>query len=276
SWIKVLFDDRHIRDTLNETHPPFYDGTDEYDLLIVRALCPDCYAHAPSTRPVAFIITPHALISIRPPNDSTFFKLHKRFLSSSRKIPDSIPMLLYMLIDGILDGLLSQRERVSDVLNDWQERLLDRNDAFSDWQSMMHLRGQLRRLEVVTESQMEALLEWREQTLITMDSAMLVRFNDLQEHLKRIYNHATVIQHDIDSLVQVYFSANTQRTNEILQFLAVISAIFLPLNLAAGFFGMNFIHLPMLQSWYGPWIVGTIMLTQIAGLYWWFRRRGWV
>lgn len=76
----------------------------------------------------------------------------------------------------------------------------------------------------------------------------MVHYNGLTEHLKRVYNHAVVIQHDTDAMVQIFFSTNTQTTNDILRFLAVVSAIFLPLNLLAGIFGMNFSHLPLLQS----------------------------
>lgn len=274
-WLGTRLHEQHVLDTLNETHPPYYDGTDDYDLLIVRALCPDCPPYAP-TQPVAFVVTDKALVSVRPAGDSLFNKLHQRFMASQRKAPDSTAMLLYLLLDRMLDDLLARRDVTSELLSNWQERLLDRNDAFSDWQSLMRLRGQLRRLEVVAETQLDAVDEWREQTVLALDAAHGVRFNDLQEHLRRIYNHAMLTQHDIDALVQIYFSANTQRTNETLQFLAVVSAIFLPLNLLAGLFGMNFTHMPLLQLWYGPWLLSGAMLVLVTALLWWFRRRGWV
>ena len=104
----------------------------------------------------------------------------------------------------------------------------------------------------------------------------MVRFNDLQEHMRRIYNHSTVVQHDIEALVQRYFSASAQRTNDTLQFLTIVSAIFLPMNLLAGLFGMNFDYMPLLKAPYGPWLVAGIMLTLVAGLLVWFRRRHWI
>ncbi len=275
-WLGSRLHDRHIRDTLNDTHPPYYDGTDDYDLLLVRALCPDCPPEAPTTRPIAFVITPRALVSIRPPDDPVFNELHQRFLADGRKSPESTTRLLHMLLDQVVDDLLERRNVTSELLTHWQEKLLDRNDRFNDWQALMRLRGQLRRLEVVTEMQMDAVAEWREQTQLPLDTGMSVRINDLQEHLRRVYNHALVMQNDIDALVQTYFSSNTQHTNEVLQFLALISAIFLPLNLLAGLFGMNFTHMPLLQLWYGPWLLGAAMLCLVGGLLWWFRRRRWI
>ncbi|MCG6861022.1 MAG: magnesium transporter CorA family protein [Chromatiaceae bacterium] len=275
-WLRVRLHDRHVQDTLNDTHPPYYDGMDDYDLLVVRALHPDCPPRAPETRPVAFILTGTAVVSVRPPGDPLFAKLHQRFLASKRKSPTSPAMLFYLLLDQVTNALLAHRESTSELLTQWQERLLDPDHKFDDWQPLMGLRGGLRRLEAIIEAQMDAVDEWREQTSSPLDASLAVRYNDLQEHLRRVYHHAVVVQQDIDALVQIYFSASAQRTNEILRFLTILSAVFLPLNLLAGLFGMNFTHLPLLAAWYGPWILIGVMLLLVSGLLLWFRRLRWL
>ena len=185
-------------------------------------------------------------------------------------------MLLYQLLNRIFDGLLEHRDNTSELLSSWQERLLRHDEQAVDWHALIRLHGQLRRLEVVIDSQMDALRQWREQTTLELDIRMDVRFNDLQEHLRRVYNHAVVLQHDIDALVQIYFSVSSQRTNDILQFLTIVSAIFLPLNLIAGIFGMNFSNMPLLHVWYGTWLIGGLMIAIPIALMLWFRRKGWV
>lgn len=84
-------------------------------------------------------------------------------------------------------GLLARRTVTSELLTGWQELLLLRDGAFADWKALMQLRGQLRRLEVVAESQLDAVDEWRDQTSLVLDAAMTVRFNDPQEHMRRVY-----------------------------------------------------------------------------------------
>lgn len=210
--------ERHVLDSLNDIHPPYFDYTKDYGLLVVRALCPDCPEESPTTRAVAFIVSNHVLVSIRPSGDPAFDRLGHRFLSGQGNVSSSAPMLLYLLIDQLLDTLLARRDVTSELMSRWQDRLLDPNDVFNAWQAMMRLRSHLRRLEVVSEGQIDALSEWREQTQLGIDAHLAVRFNDLQEHLRRLYNHALVVQHDIDALIQIYFSSNTQRTNGILSF----------------------------------------------------------
>jgi magnesium transporter len=275
-WLGTRLHAWHIQDTLNDTQPPFYDDTDDYDLLVVHALCPKCPPEAPTTRPIAFVVSSNAVISVRPPKDPVFGKLYQRFLSTQNKSPTSPAMLLYLLLDQITDALLARRDVTSEMLSRWQDRLLTRNDQFDDWQALMGLRGQLRRLEMATENQLDVVDKWREQTSLPIDPSLAVRFNDLGEHLRRVYNDAIVVQHDIDGLVQIFFSVNTQRTNDILKSLTIVSAVFLPLNLLAGLFGMNFAHLPMLQEWYGPWIVTGLMFMLVTALLFWFRRHRWI
>ncbi|MET0067176.1 MAG: magnesium transporter CorA family protein [Candidatus Thiodiazotropha sp.] len=269
-------DERHLNDTRNQTHPPYFDATDDYDLLIVRAICNDSRVEFPRTCPIVFMITENVVVTVRSQQHLGFAGLDEHFLESPRKLPSSNAMLLYLLLNRIIDGLLEHRDDTSEVLIDWQEQLLRQGGAKVDWHTMIRLQGQLRRLEVVIDTQMDALRAWRDQTALSMDVSLGVRFNDLQEHLRRVYHHAVMLQHDIDALLQIYFSITTQRTNDILQFLTIISAIFLPLNLLAGLFGMNFLHMPFLGAWFGPWLMGLVMLAVAFGMIAWFRRKNWV
>ena len=79
-------------------------------------------------------------------------------------------MRLYLAIDQLLDALLARRDVTSELMSRWQDRLLDPNDVCNDWKSMMRLRSRLRHLEVVSESQNDALSEWREQIQLTIDA----------------------------------------------------------------------------------------------------------
>jgi Mg2+ and Co2+ transporter CorA len=71
----------------------------------------------------------------------------------------------------------------------------------------------------------------------------------------------------------MHFSAQSNRTNEIMRTLTVLTAIFLPLNLVTGFFGMNFDTLPGIHSPRAFWITLGAMLVLGIGLSWYFWRK---
>lgn len=275
-WLGSALHERHLTDSLNDQHPPFYDGTDDYDMLIAGSLDATSGSDTPATRPVALYLFAGGLVSIRPRGDDIFQHLHQRLLSGERRAPESPAALLHLLLHQIVDRLLNQREAITELLARWQERLLTPQGSFTDWHPLMQLRGRMRRLELVVETQIDALTAWREQTSLRLDQSLAVRFNDLAEHLQRVLRHASVVQTDIDALVQIHFSATSQRTNATLQFLTVVSVIFLPLNLLAGIFGMNFEFLPLIHDRWAVWLVFGVMLALALGLLWWSQRRHWI
>jgi Mg2+ and Co2+ transporter CorA len=72
----------------------------------------------------------------------------------------------------------------------------------------------------------------------------------------------------------MHFSDLGQRTNEIMRTLTVLTAVFLPLNLITGIFGMNFDALPLIHNTTGFWIALGLMLTLGGGLgaFFWRKR----
>ena len=74
--------------------------------------------------------------------------------------------------------------------------------------------------------------------------------------------------------MQIHFSAQGHRTNDIMRTLTAVTAIFLPLNLFTGFFGMNFQHLPLIHSTEGMWAaLALLVLLAVAIVVIFWRRR---
>ena len=101
-----------------------------------------------------------------------------------------------------------------------------------------------------------------------------VRSRDVLEHIERVLSHVRRLEHSAESAVQMHFSAQGQRTNDIMRTLTVLTAVFLPLNLITGFFGMNFDGLPLIHSRTGVWIAaGMMAVVAVAlGAFFWRRR----
>lgn len=267
---------RHDEDILNTAHPPFFNKTREYDFLIFRGYDETSGPHHPRTQPTVFVIQDRLLVSVRDPTDTCFDGLRDSWLAGEISIPTSAASLLHRLLDMMVDELLSMREPVNMLLAEWQERLLDPHDPFNDWQTLMRLRNQLRWLSGIMDTQLNVIEKWREDFTGPFDQNLEIRFKDLEDHIKRVGSHAEQNQGAIDALVQIHFAASGQRTNQVMQFLAVISAIFLPLNLLVGFFGMNFTDMPLLGMPYAGVMVFVFIVLVLLVMLWAFRRRRWI
>ncbi|WP_394787054.1 CorA family divalent cation transporter, partial [Rhodoferax sp.] len=101
-----------------------------------------------------------------------------------------------------------------------------------------------------------------------------VRSRDVLEHIERVVHHVRRMEQSAETAVQMHFSAQGNRANDIMLTLTVLTAIFLPLNLIAGIFGMNFEAIPLIHQRSGFWwAMGSMALIAIGmGLLFWRKR----
>ena len=207
--------------------------------------------------------------------------------SSHQVRPPSRPEdLMLRLLNAMVDRYLALRQPLTDQLDRWQRELLDPKRDFSNWYALLDARIELRKLENLCEEQHDALQEFRDNLIDGLDEhetrsaedarrtdILLVRTNDVMEHVQRVLQHARRLQDSIESAIQLHFSATAHRTNQIVRLLTIITAVFAPLTLITGVFGMNFKVMPLLDNPEGFWITMAAMVVVTVILLIFFRRR---
>ena len=96
---------------------------------------------------------------------------------------------------------------------------------------------------------------------------------DLYVKLHSIYDS---LFENTNHLLSIYFSLSSQRTNEIIRVLTIFSVFFMPLTFIVGVYGMNFEFMPELKMKFGYPGVMLLMAAITGGIYYWFKKRGWL
>jgi Mg2+ and Co2+ transporter CorA len=308
----------HLADAENATHPSYFDSTRDYEMIVFRGLAfrPDANRVEPiriRTQPTVFFLFPRCVVSVRPADSRQVPALRARLLDAERwkqRLPARPEELMLRILNGMVDRYLDLRQPLTDQLEYWQRELLDPRRPFRDWVALLESRRQLRKLENLSEEQLDALQEWRDErldrraggdearedradagrdathgagaddaaappppALPPLTDALEVRVNDLVEHIKRVLGHARRLETSVESAVQLHFSATAHRTNQIMRTLTVLTAIFMPLTLITGIFGMNFEVMPGIHSPSGFWWTMGTMAFIALGLVTFFRAR---
>ncbi len=285
--------DVHAKDLANEAHPSDYDATSVYDLVIFRRLASDAEARqdaaaatpAPApgafaridSRAVGFAVFDRLLISVHPPGCPAARGLLERVAADARlavdaqtarpRLPQGPAELALQMINGMVDRYLELRKELTRALEVAQGALLRPSPRRGTWAALMSARQRLHLLQELCEEQQDAMQEWldelRELPLAShaaeaslaqrRHDQLVARARDVIEHIERVLHHARRLEQSAEIAVQLHFSAQGQRTNDIMRTLTAITAVFLPLNLFTGFFGMNFEHLPLIHSSTGMW-----------------------
>jgi magnesium transporter len=148
----------------------------------------------------------------------------------------------------------------------------------------MEARQSLHHLDEICEDQRAAVQDWIDalETLPAPEAApelrerelIMVRSRDVLEHIERVVHHVRRLEQNAETAVQMHFSVQSHRANDIMRVLTVLTAIFLPLNLIAGIFGMNFEFIPLVHKADGFWIaMGSMgMIAVVLVVVFWRKR----
>jgi Mg2+ and Co2+ transporter CorA len=249
------------------------------------------------TSPVGFALFDRVLLTVHPTDCQVrdFFAAKLQQMSQSgeqrseqrggaSRLPPSPADLMLRMVNHMVDSYLELRRLLTKQLGYLQQELFNPRSHFDNWQLLLESRNALHLLEDTCEDQRSAIVEWidaldewptpadpqafRERELLR------VRSRDVLEHIERVLGHVRRLESSAETAVQMHFSAQSNRTNDIMRTLTVLTAIFMPLNLITGFFGMNFDGLPLIHARTGVWIASIFMVTMGLGLgvFFWRKR----
>lgn len=279
--------DVHVQDLANAAHPSDYDSTSVYDRVIFRRLANEREVRARAaeesgsggmhtlmridSRAIGFVVFDRVIISVHAAGSDVALGLLERLVARTRlgagdpevrpRMPRTPAELALRMINLMVDGYLALRKDLTVALGTAQNRLLRPRPLAGAWAELMNTRQQLRLLQDLSDEQQDAIQQWldalREQPLSAYGTDMhaaqhgrdqlIARARDVMEHVDRVLRQAHQLEQTCETLVQMHFNAQNQRTNDIMLALTAITAVFLPLNLFTGFFGMNFEHLPLIH-----------------------------
>ena len=304
-WAGGALLDLHVADLLNNQLPSHFDTTSWYDLLVFRRLAAGAGTErmfideergtvgsaraalaAIDTSPVGFVVFDRVLLTVHPTDCGVrdFFaqRLQAQTGEARTRMPSSPPDLMLRMVNHMVDSYLELRRLLTRQLEVLQRLLFEGRGAVV-WRLLLDSRNALHLLEEICEDQRAAVVEWidaldewpevADPTARREREILRVRSRDVLEHIERVLSHVRRLESSAETAVQMHFAAQSHRTNEIMRALTVLTAIFLPLNLVTGFFGMNFEGLPLIHSPTGFWIVFSAMLCVGIGMIWYFWRK---
>ncbi len=179
----------------------------------------------------------------------------------------------YQLSDAIADAYFPLLDELAVRVDDIEDRILDNHGdvRLEELLDMKRLLVQLRKI-ISPQRDVLALLAKRGEGWISEQTA--IYFRDVYDHMLRVHETVEATRDLLGNALDAYLWSASQRTNEIMKRLTLLSAIFLPLTFITGFFGQNFDHLPFDRDWL-MWFMVFSCLAIPAGMLFYFLRSKW-
>ena len=278
---KVLGDVFHfhelaIEDALSELHHPKIESYGDYLYLILHGIDFKASEHCFTTKDVDFFLGAQFLVTVHPGVSRSIGKIGTFCTRDSRVLGEGPGMLLYRIVDTMVDNYRPEVDKLSERLDELEEEVFEKPNT-QRARRILNFKTDFSSLRQTVLPQRDVIgrLARREFPLITEQLAY--GFRDIYDHLVRLSDEAMFFQDRITSILDAHLSAVSNQLNQVMKVLTIIATLFMPLTVFTGMYGMNvpLPHLPggeRAQFW---WILG-IMFAMSGAMLGYFRRKGWI
>ena len=202
-------------------------------------------------------------------------QIRKRYLAHD-DTRYSIAYLLYLFLDIIIDNNTSMLAHIEERLETLEEHIFyEKAKENVLHQDIYYMRRTLDKLHKIATQEKDSIRKGYDHLPSKEKEALQYEYLDIKEHVRFLMSESTTLLDRSEYLLNLYNGILSTRMNKVMQKLAAISLIFLPLTFIAGVYGMNFSHMPELQWKYGyvvAWIIylsiATIVFVRLKKMKW--------
>lgn len=184
--------------------------------------------------------------------------------------------LLYRFFAGLFKGDMAYLEKLEAKINEGEGIILEGRAKDDAPRRIAAWRRELLRLKRYYE-QLDAIFDEmgdNDNGLLRED--ILGRMTVLGRRTDRYLQKVCSLQELVAQLREAYQSQLAIQQNDLMRVFTIVTVLFLPLTLITGWFGMNFVNMPELQSEWGYPVIIAASILLVAGLLWFFRHKKWL
>ena len=268
-----------LEDSVNVYQRPKIELYGNYLYIVSRMADPE---HRDATEQLSMFLGNNFVVTIQEKIGDCFDPLRERIRNAKGRIRETKSDFLgYSILDATIDFFFPLVESISSEVEAIEEQISHKADR-SLVQELYRLRHDLLsiRRSIAPLRDAISLLHKEPNQLIQDETRPYLR--DCLDHTNQLLDAVESNRDLISSLMEVYLSVASYKLNDVIRTLTVISIFFMPLNLIAGIYGMNFhtdkspYNMPELSWVYGYPFAIALMATVCIGMFYFFHKKGWM
>src|SRR5678815_4019501 len=269
-----------IEDCANFDQRPKLEEYGGYLFIVNHALeCTDPKSGELDIHEVHAFLGDHYLVTVHEKNVAPLDEVWDRVTGDDGLAHRGADFVYYLLADRMVDTNFPLLDRIADELETLESEVLEHPhpDQLSTMFKLKRLLVAMRKT-LSPQRDVFGLLAKRGGDQVSDKTS--IYFRDVFDHLVRLNESIETGRDLLGNCFDAYLSSVSNRTNEIMKSLTIMSAVFLPLAFVVGFFGMNFEDLPGLHHWMrSDALMYAIVATCVfipGGMLFWFHRSRWI
>lgn len=264
-----------MEDILNPTQRPKIENLENFLFIILRILRWHKAEKQILSEQISMILGNNYVISFRETDSNIFDPIIERIIKAKGRIRKmGSDYLVYCLMDIVIDNYFVILEKIGKKIDDIEEELV-KNPTIETLQAIHLLKKELITLrKAIWPSRNVINNLQREDTYIHSVTQIFLR--DVYDHIIQIIDTFENYRDIISGMLDIYLSSVSNKMNEIMKVLTIMSTIFIPLSFLAGFYGMNFLYMPELRIPVAYPILIVVMMMIVLVMILFFKKKKWL
>jgi magnesium transporter len=265
-----------LEDIVNTTQRPKIDEYEDYLFVVLKMLYYDEEENIVNEQ-VSLILGKNYVLTFQESEGDVFDTVRERIKHGKGRIRTlKSDYLFYALIDSVVDHYFSIIETLGNKIEDIETDLFAGETRENITVEVQQLKREILRVRRAIFPLREVInrIEKTENPLIFKRT--ITYYRDIYDHLIQVSENIDIYREMIWSLMDMYMTTISNRMNEVMKLLTIMSSIFIPLTFLAGIYGMNFENMPELEYRYGYFVLLGFMFLLFLGLLFYFKRRKWI
>ncbi|OGT34978.1 MAG: magnesium and cobalt transport protein CorA [Gammaproteobacteria bacterium RIFCSPHIGHO2_12_FULL_37_14] len=266
-----------VEDILNVDQRPKVEEFEGYLFITLKVLLWRQQNATFVVKQLSLVLGKNFILSFQELDTTLFDSLCERLQSSpnQRLRKQGADYLVYRLIDTVVDAYFLVLEALGETIEQVEKQIITAPNP-QNTRTIYRLKQQLLLLRKAIWPMREAInhLMHSEDKLFTKYTRVYLR--DVYDHTMQAIDALEISRDMLSSMLDMYLSSLTNRMNEIIKTLTIISTIFIPITSIASIYGMNFTYMPGLHWSYGFTTIMSIMGLVVIAMMFYFWKRKWV
>jgi magnesium transporter len=184
-------------------------------------------------------------------------------------------LLVHKILDYLVDNYLPVLDHYDRRIDMLEESIVD-NPPHDYLSTVMQLKRHIFSLRRTVSPQRDTIYYLTRNPMVFIKPKHLAYFRDVYDHLFRIYETAEGYHEHLTSLLQVYFSYQSHKLNNIMKRMTVLATLTMPTVMIASIYGMNFKFMPELVWEHGYFLSLGLMMSISIGMLLWMKFKKWI
>ena len=263
-----------LEDILDTTERPKMQNYDDYLFFTIKSILP-LEGSELETEHISFILGKNYVLSFQERKGDHFEHIRNRIRQNLGLVREQgTDFLLYLMLEAIIDNYFSTMENLETEI--YELTTMDESDPDPDIvreieqykKLLYHIKRSLFPLK-------EAVAGIEKGMFDLVDKKHFKYYNDLKEQGIQLLENIEALNMRLESGLNLFYSLQGHKMNQIMKTLTVIATIFIPLTFVAGVYGMNFRNMPELLWEWGYISTWVVMILMVAGMMFYFKKKKW-